>query len=705
MSIFPLAQNILPKHKDGVTAQSIHVNDLSERHLDSFLSSVVDGKIGLAPAYDTQQTLTYIAFASRVHVLVIKLNTKSPNSKLSVQKRQLLGARIFMDSALSKYAFHMDKLCTSLFCDSLLRVVSGVDILSGLRKDRHLLSTKALSLGGKEAVNEIGLNHLFRNEESSKADQSIIAIQAWAAYQASLLQSASSTKFIDTTIFSEQELSFLAKVICDAEKLKHLKPLTMKNEIEDDYKVFRGQLTAKSARFSNRVRDLGSNQTLEIRFSTPSGPKVKSTKALQSVNGRSVRVNLPGAPKARGMTIFTQGREDPTQAEALCTNILILVIQKDDSFLTLPFVQEIWFPGSLNAKRSPLSIFSRHVPITFEARQLNKSQETAVKMILPNQSSKRLVLVQGPPGTGKTTVIAATVVSIMASSDEDRTTWLLAQSNVAVKNIAEKLADVDFLDFKLLVSKDFHFDWHEHLYEKIEGNIIRSDDFPTSIVAAERQLLGSRVILCTLSMLSNDRISRFAQLVPPTLLIIDEASQIQVGDYVPMLHRYQKTIRKLVFIGDDKQLPPYGQGDIKSIQSIFELPHLRKQAIFLDTQYRMPVPIGKFISQKVYGGRLKTVHPITSNRCCRFVDVSHGQEKRRGTSWINEKQGDMIISLARKMQGHSFRIVTPYDAQRALLENSLKSTELEWEDKVFNVDSFQGGPHFISYCFRMLSPI
>jgi hypothetical protein len=37
--------------------------------------------------------------------------------------------------------------------------------------------------------------------------------------------------------------------------------------------------------------------------------------------------------------------------------------------------------------------------------------------------------------------------------------WLMAQSNVAVKNIAEKLAKLDFFDFKLLVSKNFHFEW------------------------------------------------------------------------------------------------------------------------------------------------------------------------------------------------------------------------------------------------------
>ena len=65
---------------------------------------------------------------------------------------------------------------------------------------------------------------------------------------------------------------------------------------------------------------------------------------------------------------------------------------------------------------------------------------------------------QGPPGTGKTTVIAAAVHSKIAEHHLN-TIWVIAQSNVAVKNVAEKLADSGFVDFKLLVSKDFHFDW------------------------------------------------------------------------------------------------------------------------------------------------------------------------------------------------------------------------------------------------------
>ena len=69
----------------------------------------------------------------------------------------------------------------------------------------------------------------------------------------------------------------------------------------------------------------------------------------------------------------------------------------------------------------------------------------------------------------------------------------------------------------------------------------------------ERLLLDSRVILCTLSMLSNSDISTIAQIVPVETIIFDEASQIEVGGYLPVIHRFASSLRKMVFIGDDKQ--------------------------------------------------------------------------------------------------------------------------------------------------------
>jgi superfamily I DNA and/or RNA helicase len=50
------------------------------------------------------------------------------------------------------------------------------------------------------------------------------------------------------------------------------------------------------------------------------------------------------------------------------------------------------------------------------------------------------------------------------------------------------------------------------------------------------------------------------------------------------------------------------------------------------------------------------------------------------------------VRLAQQFQSEqkSFRIITPYDAQRSAIETSLKKDDLDWNDKCFNVDSFQG---------------
>jgi regulator of nonsense transcripts 1 len=93
---------------------------------------------------------------------------------------------------------------------------------------------------------------------------------------------------------------------------------------------------------------------------------------------------------------------------------------------------------------------------------------------------------------------------------------------------------------------------HEHLYSKISNNVIRSDNYFSS-KRLQQELEGIPVILCTLSMLSNPRLLSMSRTNPVTTLVIDEASQIEVGDYIAVFTSYVSSLRKLCFIGDDKQ--------------------------------------------------------------------------------------------------------------------------------------------------------
>jgi hypothetical protein len=55
-------------------------------------------------------------------------------------------------------------------------------------------------------------------------------------------------------------------------------------------------------------------------------------------------------------------------------------------------------------------------------------------------------------------------------------------------------------------------------------------------------------------MISNPKLQlAVTKVVPIVNVIIDEASQIEVGQYVPLFNTFGKSLRKICFVGDDKQ--------------------------------------------------------------------------------------------------------------------------------------------------------
>jgi superfamily I DNA and/or RNA helicase len=56
---------------------------------------------------------------------------------------------------------------------------------------------------------------------------------------------------------------------------------------------------------------------------------------------------------------------------------------------------------------------------------------------------------------------------------------------------------------------------------------------------------------------------------------------------------------------------------------------------------------------------------------------------------LEVKAVKQLVKVATEMN-LDFRVITPYEGQRARVEGMLKNTGLPHEDRVFNVDSFQG---------------
>lgn len=58
----------------------------------------------------------------------------------------------------------------------------------------------------------------------------------------------------------------------------------------------------------------------------------------------------------------------------------------------------------------------------------------------------------------------------------------------------------------------------------------------------------------------------------------------------------------------------------------------------------------------------------------------------------NVVEASHILHLARKLeeQDRNYRIIAGYEGQRSHIENLMKAEGLEWGDKCFSVDAFQG---------------
>ncbi|TFY60455.1 hypothetical protein EVJ58_g5145 [Rhodofomes roseus] len=700
-----LEQTLLKTSHPELLVMEMDEADLVNFPLDA-LSALSDDFLGVACTQGAKGRLTHIAFATPTHILCVRMpglpslsraRHGRPAATQHPRGRKILREMLLDNEDHRKLGFDMHKIALSLYYDFELTIVKAIDLQSACFGHRQSVDIFVSLLGGEAGVHKRAVHDAFIGAGFTGGGVENLALRAWAACQAGTrpasFKKLQAAALIDTTVIPKRDLHWLAKFTRISWQLYALKPTKVKNDVRADFSKQRGTLQVEQTRFKTRMRTGSGNQTLHVEFHLNNGGTTASVGRVAAVKGKAAQINVHKAidSTATIKSITTIGKEALTSAEMERESIVLSVLQQKLFFFQQPLARKIFDPSSARRTRVPSSSdYEFHLG----DRVLNESQTVAVDLIVSENPDDQIVLVHGPPGTGKTSVIAASVIDMTEEPQKTYNIWLVAQSNVAVKNIAEKLASVDFFDFKILVSVDFHFDWHEHLYTKIESNVIRSDSFADNDLGTERLLSGSKVILCTLSMLSTHRLlaSGYTRLVPVETVIIDEASQIELGDYLPLLGRFGHSIKKLVFIGDDRQLAPYGQDDLGNLPSIFELQHLRQDALFLDTQYRMPAPIGRFISKHVYDNRLKTIHSTISRRSCVLIDVCHGKETKTGHSWTNRAEADAIVVVARKFhaEGKTYRVITPYDAQRNLLERRLKEAKLPWENKCFNVDSFQG---------------
>ncbi|KAG1778310.1 hypothetical protein EV702DRAFT_1095532 [Suillus placidus] len=571
--------------------------------------------LGLAGGYAPTGELAMLAIADASTIIIIDFKLKKSKGNehdkrriTPVSKVDTTAARVFMTQNLLRrttgflYAFDIARVALALSQTLDLRIANAIDMQSAGLKGRASspLVTIKQAVGDLHHVFDVNIDKVFRDDTvddslpTFKNGITPLAQRAWIAHYLSQLPTMedhlAQVPQVDTFRLSDKALEFLAKSSKDSFQLEQKKPTEVTRQFATSVNHENNHINAKADRYKNKIRK-GQHQRASIGIGGHAGQGFIVNVQVVESQGRTTKLATNNSLSFVGKSIGSikiVGRDDPTQAEIQRAQNVLEVLEglnnfeHDNPWVQLIFISsprhDFQWPSAWTEEANDADIVRYRADRV--SRPLNPSQTKAVMQMLEQSNDGRLTVIQGPPGTGKTTVIASFVQTAVDGGLSG--IWLIAQSNVAVKNIAEKLADFGLINWKLLVAKDF-FDWHEHLYANIRANIIISKEF--SAPGFFQQLQSSPVILCTLSMLSSLALRKHGgfDAAPLRTLVIDEASQIEIGDYIPLFTSHT-SIRKVCFIGDDKQLPPYGQDDIQGLKSIFEVKHLKDHAIFLNTQ-------------------------------------------------------------------------------------------------------------------------
>ena len=328
----------------------------------------------------------------------------------------------------------------------------------------------------------------------------------------------------------------------------------------------------------------------------------------------------------------------------------------------------------------------------------------------------RVRLVVGPPGTGKTSVAMREMVERHLASGGG-SLLLAAYTNRAVDEICQMLHTLTPVPDYLRLGRETACEtrYHAHLLSRLP-------DAAERLAACKQE---GRAIVAVGTLATLIATPALLALTSFALAIFDEASQILEPHLLPLLCHHQAdgspTLREVVLIGDDKQLPAVvtQQTASPARESLFH--HLLRQrpappTTHLTRQGRMHPDIAHFVNDRFYGGQLKSLelphqqgalYPSAQpahaagdalfRERLLFIDVP----SRPCPAKSNPAEAQTIAALVRRIRRHcraqsvhySIGIIVPYRRQIACVQRQLLAAGAPPEEHdllIDTVERFQG---------------
>lgn len=365
---------------------------------------------------------------------------------------------------------------------------------------------------------------------------------------------------------------------------------------------------------------------------------------------------------------------------------------------SLRFVARSYLDGSLERTHpATLNLLLRRPPNIGKQIQPDEIDAVSVLGVVTALDGASL-FIQGPPGTGKSTIASEVICDLIRAG---KRVGVTANSHKAIHNLLHMVERCAQKRGDRIAGLYKHSDDDSLYTSELETPFIESTNKNEDLEIGDYELAGGTAWL----------FAREAMRGKFDYLFVDEAGQIALADAIAIA----PSARNIILLGDPVQLAQVSQGrhPLHAGDSVlrFLLGERHTVApdagIFLERSWRMHPEICAFISDALYDGRLRSnpgaeQHRVMSSGLSgsglRYLPSDHSGNSRAST-----EEGDCIAreaaqllsgsvidsnGIERPMEPRDIIVVTPYNAQRIVIEKRLREAGLHI--RVGTVDKFQG---------------